>query len=100
VKFPILLCLKLWLALNKARYLLLAERWRRRILAAASEENVGHSSYVDDMRWKSTSIKVKDPLHERLLLNRAQLEPDRNCRALGEDALKTRPESRFWDVKG
>jgi hypothetical protein len=71
VEFLILLCLKLWLALDKAWHLLLAERWRRRILAAASEENVSYLSYVDDVRRKSTSIKVKDLLHERLLLDRA-----------------------------
>jgi hypothetical protein len=71
VEFPIPLCLKLWLALDKAWHPLLAKRWRRRILAAASEENVSHPSYVDDVGRKSTSIKVKDPLHERLLLDRA-----------------------------
>jgi hypothetical protein len=40
-------------------------------LAAASEENVSYLLYVDDVGRKSTLIKVKDLLHERLLLDRA-----------------------------
>jgi hypothetical protein len=44
---------------------------RRRILAAGSEYRVCHSSYVDDMRRKTTTIKVKDPFNKGLLLDRA-----------------------------
>jgi hypothetical protein len=57
-------------------------------LAACGKENVSHSSYINDLGRKSTSIKVKDPLHERLLLDRSHLEPSRRYCALGEDTLE------------
>jgi hypothetical protein len=90
VEFPIPLCLEEWLAFDKARHPALAHAWRRRILAAASEQSVCHSSYVDDMRGKSTTIKVKDPLNKGLLFNRVQLAVDMPCRVLWEHTLKAR----------
>jgi hypothetical protein len=59
-------------------------------LAARAEQNVCHSSYVDDLGWKSTTIKVKDPLNKGLLFNGVQLAVDMPCRVLWEHTLKAR----------
>jgi hypothetical protein len=42
-------------------------------LAARAEQNVCHTSYVNDLGWKSTTIKAEDPLYKGLLLIRAEL---------------------------
>jgi hypothetical protein len=56
-------------------------------LATFLEESVGHTSYVDDM-WKSTTIKVKNPLYKRLLFIQTQLKVDRRCLVFWADTLK------------
>jgi hypothetical protein len=48
-------------------------------LAAASEENVCYSSYINNLGRKSTLIKVKDLLHKGLLFSRAKIEVNRRC---------------------
>jgi hypothetical protein len=58
MELPVPLCLKLRLAVDKARHPVLVHSWRRWILATASEQSVCHSSYVDDLGWKASSIKV------------------------------------------
>jgi hypothetical protein len=66
-------------------------------LAACGKENVSYSSYVNNIRQKSTSIKVKDPLYKRLLLNRSHLEPGRSYRALRKDTLEAALNCRTRD---
>jgi hypothetical protein len=41
-------------------------------LATVSQQNVCHSSYVNNMRGKAASVKVKDLLNKRLLSNRGE----------------------------
>jgi hypothetical protein len=42
------------------------------VLGAVGKQNVCHLSYVDNMRGKAMSIKVKDPLSKRLLFDRGE----------------------------
>jgi hypothetical protein len=67
-------------------------------LATFLEESVGHTSYVNDMGWKSTTVKVKDPLYKRLLLVQAQLKVDRLCCVSWENTSSTRLERRPWYI--
>jgi len=58
VELPIPLGTKLRLAVDKARHPLLANRLWRWILASRGEKSVCHTSYVDDLGRKASSIKV------------------------------------------
>lgn len=57
-------------------------------MATFLEESLGYTSYVEDIGWKSMSIKVKDPLYKGLLLNRAYLDVDWFCLVLREDTAE------------
>lgn len=66
-------------------------------MATGGKQNVCDSSYVNDLRRKSRSVKVKDPLHERLLLDWPHLEINRSYLVSRADTLETALNCRTRD---